>query len=63
VTAVAGVAFSVYLTFLEPFVIGATCAWCITSALLMTALLIMTAGHGLQVLRAKPPPRSAAGQD
>ena len=35
----AGVAFSVYLTFLEPFVIGATCAWCLMSALLMMLLL------------------------
>jgi uncharacterized membrane protein len=33
-----GVLFSIYLTFLEPFVIGATCAWCLTSALIMTAL-------------------------
>ncbi|GAB4529751.1 MAG: hypothetical protein Fur0018_16580 [Anaerolineales bacterium] len=31
--------FSAYLTFLEPFVIGATCVWCITSALLMLAAL------------------------
>lgn len=31
-----GVLFSLYLTFLEPFVIGATCAWCLTSALLIT---------------------------
>ena len=27
-----GVLFSIYLTFLEPFVIGATCAWCLSSA-------------------------------
>lgn len=33
-----GVLFSIYLTFLEPFVIGATCAWCLTSAVLMTLL-------------------------
>jgi uncharacterized membrane protein len=33
-----GVLFSIYLTFLEPFVIGATCAWCLTSAIVMTAL-------------------------
>jgi uncharacterized membrane protein len=33
-----GVLFSIYLTFLEPFVIGATCAWCLTSAVIMTAL-------------------------
>jgi uncharacterized membrane protein len=34
-----GVLFSIYLTFLEPFVIGATCVWCITSAVVMTLLL------------------------
>lgn len=32
-----GVVFSAYLTFLEPFVIGATCLWCLMSALTMTA--------------------------
>jgi uncharacterized membrane protein len=31
-----GVIFSIYLTFLEPFVIGATCLWCITSAVIIT---------------------------
>ena len=35
-----GVFFSIYLTFLEPFVIGATCMWCITSAVVMTLILI-----------------------
>ena len=40
--AIFGVLFSTYLTFLEPFVIGATCAWCITSALTMIALLWLT---------------------
>jgi uncharacterized membrane protein len=34
-----GVGFSTYLTFLEPFVIGATCLWCLTSALIMLILL------------------------
>lgn len=34
-----GVAFSIYLTFLEPFVIGATCVWCLTSAVIMLLLL------------------------
>lgn len=33
-----GVLFSIYLTFLEPFVIGATCAWCLSSAVIMAAL-------------------------
>jgi len=37
-----GVAFSAYLTFLEPFVIGAVCMWCMTSAWIMTALLFLT---------------------
>lgn len=31
-----GVVFSIYLTFLEPFVIGATCAWCVSSAVIIT---------------------------
>lgn len=37
-----GTLFSIYLTFLEPFVIGATCAWCLTSAIVMTLLLWAT---------------------
>ena len=35
-----GLLFSIYLTFLEPFVIGATCAWCITSAVVMTLIFL-----------------------
>ncbi len=41
-----GVLFSIYLTFLEPFVIVATCAWCLTSALLMTCLFWLTINPG-----------------
>jgi len=37
--ALIGTLFSIYLTFLEPFVIGATCLWCLTSAVIMTGLL------------------------
>ena len=40
--ALAGTLFSVYLTFLEPFVIGATCVWCLSSAVIMTLLLWAT---------------------
>ncbi len=36
-----GFLFSVYLTFLEPFVIGATCLWCISSAVIMTILFLL----------------------
>jgi uncharacterized membrane protein len=34
-----GVFFSSYLTFLEPFVIGATCAFCLASAVVLTIIL------------------------
>ena len=41
-----GILFSIYLTFLEPFVIGATCAWCLTSAVLMTVLFLLSLTPG-----------------
>lgn len=41
--AVVGTAFSIYLTFLEPFVIGATCLWCLSSAVIVTGLMWLTA--------------------
>jgi uncharacterized membrane protein len=37
--ALTGFGFSVYLTYLELFVIDAVCQWCVASALLMTLLL------------------------
>ncbi len=37
-----GVLFSIYLTYLEPFVIGAVCAWCLTSAVVMALLLMVS---------------------
>ncbi len=43
--AAAGTLFSAYLTFLEPFVIGATCAWCLSSAMIMTLLLLITTAN------------------
>jgi uncharacterized membrane protein len=42
-----GTSFSIYLTFLEPFVIGATCAWCLSSAVVMTLLLVHAGGYVL----------------
>jgi uncharacterized membrane protein len=39
-----GVSFSIYLTFLEPFVIGASCLWCLSSAILMGLILPLTTG-------------------
>jgi uncharacterized membrane protein len=41
-----GTLFSIYLTFLEPFVIGATCLWCLSSAVIMTALYGLAQRHG-----------------
>lgn len=48
-----GTLFSIYLTFLEPFVIGATCAWCLTSAILMTALMLLSVGPAKLALARK----------
>ncbi|MBC6938327.1 MAG: vitamin K epoxide reductase [Chloroflexi bacterium] len=45
-----GVVFSIYLTFLEPFVIGATCLWCLTSAALMALILWLAAPAGWRAL-------------
>lgn len=42
--ALCGTLFSIYLTFLEPFVIGATCMWCLTSASCMALILLILAG-------------------
>ncbi|MBX5491238.1 MAG: vitamin K epoxide reductase family protein [Chloroflexi bacterium] len=36
--ALAGVLYSAYLTYLELFVIGAVCPWCVASAVVITAL-------------------------
>lgn len=45
-----GLLFSIYLTFLEPFVIGASCAWCLTSAILMTVLFWFSLAPGKNAL-------------
>lgn len=39
-----GILFFIYLTFLEPFVIGATCAWCITTTVIMTLIFWASTG-------------------
>ncbi len=36
-----GTLFSIYLTFLEPFIIGATCAWCLISSLVIAAITLL----------------------
>ena len=43
-----GVLFSLYLTYLEPFVIKAVCVWCLTSAVIMTLLMLLSIGPAVQ---------------
>ena len=50
VMTLAGTLFSIYLTFLEPFVIGATCAWCLTSSILITAIMLLSVKQGKYAL-------------
>jgi uncharacterized membrane protein/thiol-disulfide isomerase/thioredoxin len=38
--ALVGTLFSLYLTYLEPFVIKAVCIWCLTSAVIITLILL-----------------------
>jgi uncharacterized membrane protein len=45
-----GTLFSIYLTALEPFVIGATCAWCLSSAVITTSLLLLSV-NGVHLFR------------
>jgi uncharacterized membrane protein len=40
--AIFGALFSLYLTFLEPFVIKAVCLWCLTSAVVMTLVMLLS---------------------
>jgi uncharacterized membrane protein len=60
--AMVGFGFSLYLTYLELFVIDAICQWCVASAVVMVVLLLVTAmraaRYGASELR-EPPARDA----
>ena len=58
VTALIGVGFSIYLTYLELFVIDAICQWCIASAVLMALSLVVAAARAFVYTGAEltPPP-------
>jgi uncharacterized membrane protein len=49
--ALIGFGFSMYLTYRELFTIKAICQWCVSSAVLMTVLLVLTT---IRVLRQAP---------
>jgi uncharacterized membrane protein len=49
--ALVGFLFSAYLTYRELFTIKAICQWCVSSAVIMTLLVILTA---IRVLRVEP---------
>jgi uncharacterized membrane protein len=42
------VLFSLYLTYLEPFIIRAVCIWCLSSAVIVTILLFLRTGPAVQ---------------
>lgn len=48
-----GTLFSILLTFLEPFVIGATCLWCLASAVLITSIFILSIPYFWEIRRVK----------
>ncbi len=51
--ALIGFGFSAYLTYRELFTIKAICEWCVSSAVIMTVLAVLTA---IRVLREAPSP-------
>jgi uncharacterized membrane protein len=51
--ALIGFGFSMYLTYRELFTIKAICQWCVSSAVIMTILLVLTL---IRVIRTEPPP-------
>ena len=51
--AVAGTVFGVYLTYLEVVVIQALCSWCLTSAVIITLILLLSL-WALRAMRSSP---------
>lgn len=51
VMALFGVLFSIYLTYLELYVIRAVCAWCLTSAVIMALLMILAVRPAMDALQ------------
>lgn len=62
--ALVGVGFSIYLTYLELFVIDAICQWCVASAVLMILSLAVAAARAFSYTGAEltPPIQSSHGR-
>lgn len=45
-----GVLFSIYLTYLELFIIHAVCIWCLSSAVIMALILILAVGPAMAMM-------------
>jgi uncharacterized membrane protein len=48
-----GVLFSIYLTYLELYIIRAVCIWCLTSAVIMSLVLVLSVGPAVETLQAE----------
>ena len=45
-----GVLFTIYLTWLERYVLLAVCAWCLASAVIMSLLMVLTLGPAVDAM-------------
>ncbi len=65
-SALIGFGFSLYLTYLELFVLDAICQWCVTSAVVITALLVVSVWravrYGASELRAPQRPAQPSAE-
>lgn len=48
-----GVFFSIYLTYLEIYIIKAVCMWCLASAVIMSLVLALSVGPALEALQSE----------
>ena len=46
--ALVGFGFSLYLTYLELFVIDAVCQWCVASAVIMTLIVVVAGSRAIR---------------
>jgi uncharacterized membrane protein len=52
--AVSGAVFSAYLTYLELFVIGAVCSWCVSSAVVVAMICVLSGWNLRETVAADP---------